>query len=119
VGSLAACIGIYLYARTGLGDDVARTLTFTALVASFIAIIITNRSWTLSLVAILRTPNTALWWVVLGAVGVMALILALPMARGLFHFAHPPALAQVLSVVVGVLSVVWFEIIKHLRRRHA
>ena len=115
--TLMVCGVIFVWARTNHGDDAARALTFTALVASFIAIIITNRSWSRSLLGILRTPNTAQWWVVLGAISVLALVLALPMARELFHFA-PLHLPDVLiAIAAGLLCVSWFEVVKRLRRR--
>lgn len=117
--ALAVCIGIFLYARIDHGDDAARALTFTALVASVIAIIITNRSWSRSLIGILRTPNPAQWWVVLGTVGFLALVLLLPMARGLFHFAPLHGLDVAVSVGGGFLCIGWFELLKYVRRRRA
>ncbi len=115
--ALAVCVGVFLYAKDAHGVDAARTLTFVALVASFIAIIVTNRSWSRDLPAILRTPNTAQWWVVLGTVGLLAVILLVPMARSLFHFAPVQATELLLSIGAGVLCVGWFEIIKRVRRR--
>ena len=117
--SLAVCIGVFLFAKDAHGVDAARTLTFVALVASFIAIIVTNRSWSRDLPNILRTPNRAQWWVVLGAAGLLAAILLVPVARELFHFApvHPSDL--LLSIGAGFLCVGWFESIKRLRRGRA
>ena len=60
--AFAACLAVYLLARPGRGDDAARALTFTTLVVSFLAIILANRSWTLSIFGSLRNPNAALWW---------------------------------------------------------
>ena len=114
--SLVVCIGVFLFAKDAHGVDAARTLTFVALVASFIAIIVTNRSWSRDLPNILRTPNRAQWWVVLGAVGLLAAILLVPVARELFHFAPVHATDLLLSVGAGVLCVGWFETIKRLRR---
>ena len=116
---LAVCVGIFLYAKTNHGDDAARALTFTALVASFIAIIVTNRSWSRGLFGILRTPNTAQWWVVLGTIGFLALVLCLPVARNLFHFAPLHAIDLAIAVSAGLLCVGWFEILKYVRRRRA
>ena len=116
---LAVCVGIFFFAKTDHGDDAARALTFTALVTSFIAIIVTNRSWSRSLLGILRTPNTAQWWVVLGTIASLTLVLCLPMARNLFHFAPLHALDLTIAVSAGLLCVGWFEILKYVRRRRA
>jgi Ca2+-transporting ATPase len=114
--SLAVCVCLFLYAKDAHGVDAARTLTFVALVASFLAIIVTNRSWSRNLLAILRTPNAAQWWVVIGTVALLAVILLVPMARELFHFAQVHAADLLLSIGAGVLCVGWFETIKRLRR---
>ena len=114
--SLAVCIGLFLYAKDAYGVDAARTLTFIALVASFLAIIVTNRSWSRNLPIILRTPNAAQWWVIVGTVGLLAVIMMLPVARELFHFAPVHATNILFSIGAGVLCVGWFEIIKWLRR---
>jgi Ca2+-transporting ATPase len=115
--ALAACIGVYLAARGSHGDAAARALTFVTLVASFIAIILVNRSWTRSLVRCLREPNAAFWWVLGGAGGFLALALSWPGAQGLFHFApaHMPDIA--LGCGIGFSSLLWFEIVKRTRYR--
>ena len=51
---LAACVGVFLFSRTGQQPDAARALTFLTLVVSFLVIILANRSWTRSIVSMLR-----------------------------------------------------------------
>jgi Ca2+-transporting ATPase len=114
--ALVVSVSIFLYARIDHGNDAARALTFAALVASTIAIIITNRSSSRSLFAILRTPNTAQWWVVLGAVCFLGLVLALPVARTLFHFAPLHGWDLAIAIAAGLLCVGWLEILKAMRR---
>ena len=53
----------------GESETTARTLAFAILVIGNLMLILTNRSWTLPIIATLRTPNRSLWWVVLGACG--------------------------------------------------
>lgn len=115
---LAVCVGIYLYARTGHGVDAARAMTFTALVGAILAIIVTNRSWTRSLVDIVKIPNPAQWWVVMGAGGFLGLVLSVPKARDLFHFAPLDGDDLCLSLAAGLLCGIWLEILKWLRRQH-
>ena len=114
---LTVCVGIFIFAKVDHGDDAARALTFTALVTSFIAIIFTNRSWSRSVVEILRTPNAAQWWVVMGTSCFLALILLLPMAHALFHFAPLHGLDLLLSIAAGAACVGWLEGLKAWRRR--
>jgi Ca2+-transporting ATPase len=114
---LAVCLGVFLLARADHSDDAARALTFATLVVSFVSIILVNRSWTRSIFAMMRVPNTALRWVVLGACTFLALILAVPFAQRLFHFAplHPADL--ILSLGAGLVCVLWFEMVKYGWRR--
>jgi Ca2+-transporting ATPase len=115
---LAICLGIYILARKNHSVDAARTLTFVALVAAFIAIIITNRSWSRSIIGILRTPNTAQWCVVGGTIVGLTLILSLPFTQGLFHFAPLHVMDLLICISAGLLCVGWFEVLKYFRRRH-
>jgi len=81
---LAACLGVFLFSRGSQQPDAARALTFLTLVVSVLVVILANRSWTRSIVGMLRVPNSALWWVVGGAATFLALVLFVPAAQGLF-----------------------------------
>ncbi len=110
-----AVFGVTIY--RGQGELEARALTFTTLIIANLGLIFANRSWSRLIVATLRSPNKALWWVTGGAVAFLALVLYTPFLRNLFHFTrlHPIDLAICLSA--GVLSIVWFEGFKILQRR--
>jgi Ca2+-transporting ATPase len=116
LSALGVCIGIFLWARIGHSADAARALTFAALVASFVSIILVNRSWSDSVIAMTRVPNAAQRWVVTGACSLLGLILFVPAARELFHFAplHLSDLGG--SILLGFSSVLWFELLKTTRR---
>ena len=115
----AVCLGIYLLAVARHTPDTARALTFTTLVVAFIVIILVNRSWTRSLMTMLRVPNRAFRWVVGGTVVMLAMVLFTPFARRLFHFGplHPQDLA--LSLAAGLTCVLWFEVVKQWEVRRA
>ena len=115
--ALAACVAVYLVARPGHGDAVARALTFTTLVVSFLAIILANRSWHSSIAGSLRNPNPALWWVLGGTVGFLALVLSWPVAQRLFHFAPPGGVDLLLAALAGFASILWYDALKLCRRR--
>ncbi|MGE5553589.1 MAG: cation-translocating P-type ATPase [Betaproteobacteria bacterium] len=99
----------------GQGELEARALTFTTLILANLGLILTNRSWSRTIVATLRTPNAALWWVLGGALSFLGLTLYTPVLRSVFHFSflHPIDLAICLGA--GVVSILWFEALK-LRR---
>jgi Ca2+-transporting ATPase len=114
---LGMCLGVFLLARRGHSDDAARALAFVTLVVAFVVVILVNRSRLRSAVAMLRTPNPAVPWVLVGTVFLLGVAVFVPLARRLFHFAplHPTDL--LLSLGAGFLCVLWFEVVKRVRRR--
>ena len=101
----------------GLSEQQVRTLTFTTIVIANLGLILTNRSWSETLVTSLRTPNKALWWVFGGTLTVLLLVLYIPFLQDLFRFGEVPPLDLLVSVIAGVLSILWFEIFKYLKNR--
>jgi Ca2+-transporting ATPase len=116
---LAACLGTFLLSRPGHGDDAARALTFSTLVVALVAVILVNRSWTRSIVAMIRQPNPALRWVGLGAMALLFVALEVPIVQRFFHFAPLHLTDLLLSLGAGLACVLWFETVKWTRRRAA
>jgi P-type Ca2+ transporter type 2C len=115
-GVLAIVLSVFAVAlRRGQGAEDARALAFTTLVVSNLALILTNRSWTRTILQSFRAKNGALLWVLGGAVGFLAFLLSVPSVRRLFGFSklHPDDL--VICLVAGLFSIAWFEAFKILR----
>ena len=113
VSVLAIVLAVYAIAlHRGLGADQSRALTFTTLIVANLGLIMTNRSWTRSIWTTLKSPNSALWWVIGGAVAFLGLVLYVPPVRSLFRFSvlHPVDLA--ICFGAGLLSIAWFEALK-------
>lgn len=113
---LAVCLGVFVVARRHHVPDAARALTFATLVVAFVMIILTNRSWARTIVATLREPNAALWWVLGGTTALLVVVLWVPGARRLFHFAPIHLLDLLLALAAGLVCVLWFELLKVSRR---
>ncbi|MGE5337849.1 MAG: cation-translocating P-type ATPase [Gemmatimonadota bacterium] len=109
---LVACLAIFVLARAGHGTDAARALTFAALVISLLAIILMNRSWSRSAIAMLRVGNRALWWVVAGSAILLTIVLFVAPVQALFSFAPLHARDISLSLLAGLACLGWFEILK-------
>ena len=59
VSVLAIVLGVFLVARfLGHSENNARGLTFAALVVANLGLILTNRSWSRTILAMLKEPNT-------------------------------------------------------------
>jgi Ca2+-transporting ATPase len=70
----------------GLPETDARALTFAALVATNLGLVLVNRSQGASVGAALGRRNTALWWVTGATAAILAAVIAFSPARALFHF---------------------------------
>ncbi len=116
LSALAVSLGIVFLALPGHGPDAARALSFSALVASFLTIILVNRSWTRSALSMLRAPNPALWWVLGGASLFLGAVLTVPPLQRLFSFSPLDTGDLALSLTAGFLCLVWFELLKALAR---
>ena len=95
----------------------ARTLAFTTLVVANIGLILTNRSWSHTLISILRRPNKAFWWVVCGAAALLGAAIYTPFLRSVFHFEPLHLMDIALCLSAGAASVLWFELVKRLKRK--
>jgi len=118
---LAFVLAVFLVARSSHAkvekpEDFARGLTFAALVVANLGLILTNRSWSRTIVSMLKVPNAALWWVVGGAAAFLGLVLYTPGLRDLFHFAPLHTKDLVLCLLAGAASIAWFECGKVLRQ---
>lgn len=102
--------------RLGLGETRARALTFGALMAANLGLILTNLSHRLSIVRSLRRDNRALWWLLGAATALCAVVFASPFLQRLLSFSRLRPLELLLTLSVGAFSVLWFEVLKRLTR---
>ncbi|MEI8315248.1 MAG: cation-translocating P-type ATPase [Verrucomicrobiota bacterium] len=117
-----AVYGISWYCGQNKPDKVrqgeACAMFYTTLIIANLGLILTNRSRTRTILATLRTPNAALWWVLGGATMFLTLVLTVPFLRGLFKFSVLHPLDIVICLGAGVLSILGFELMKR-RRQHS
>ena len=110
---LVIVLAVFVIAHLrGEPETNTRALTFTTLIVANLALILANRSWTRLIVGTLRAPNPALWWVIAGALAVLAVVIYVPSARDLFRFSRLHKIDLLICLVAGVLSVLWFELLK-------
>ncbi len=116
LGILVVILAVFLIAlHLGQGEEEARALTFTALIIANLSLILTNRSWSQTILASLRTPNKALWWIIAGAVAFLGAVLYVPGLRNLFQFGRLHWDDLLICLIAGMLSIAWFEILKIFR----
>ncbi len=98
--------------RTGSGELEARAMTFTTLIFANLGLILTNRSWTHTILSTLNAPNGALWKILLGAVVFLGLVLYVPYLQNLFSFSTLHLNDLTIALMAAVASILWFEAFK-------
>lgn len=114
-GLMVLVIILAVYALSiyrGQGEAEARALTYTTLIIANLGLILTNRSWSRTIMDTMSTPNPALWWVMGGALVFLAAVLYNPFLRELFGFAYLHPIDIAICFMAGITSVLWFEGLK-------
>lgn len=108
----------YIALYRGQGEFDARALTFCTLIIANLGLILTNRSWSRTIVSTLKSPNKSLWWVIAGALAFLVAALYIPVLRSLFRFSLLHPIDLLICLAAGVFSVMWFEVLKVLNKGH-
>lgn len=117
-GTLISVALLYaLIVTGGMPAPEARAMAFSAIVVGNIGLILSNRSQRSMLIATLRRPNAALWYVISGALVGLGLVLYVPALRDIFQLAPLNAIQLSTSAVVALGSIALLELYKALHRR--
>jgi Ca2+-transporting ATPase len=105
--------------KRGQSDEDARALAFTTLIIANLGLIFTNRSWSRLIVATLRSPNAALWWVAGGSLLFLGLVLYVPFLQRLFRLSFLHSGDILICLSAGAISILWCELLKLANGRKA
>jgi P-type Ca2+ transporter type 2C len=119
LGVLAAVLASFTWAHGRIPEAEARAFAFATLVVGNLALIVSNRSAARPIWALLSRPNPTLWAIVAGTGLLLLALLYLPFAANALRFAPLPAHELAAACGLGTLSVLWFELLKLLRRKPA
>ncbi len=109
---------------TNIASDVAeervRALTFTSLVISNVMLILINRSRTLTLwETLIKRRNSAIPWLIAGAIALLLLLLNLPFLREAFDLESLQWNEYLLLIALSYISVSWLDLHKIITRRRS
>lgn len=96
----------------GESIEAARALAFSTLVIANLGLILANRSSSMTVFQTFRRPNPALWIVIVGAVTFLAIAVYVPFFSKLFGFVPMHFMDVIAAFAAGLLSILWFELIK-------
>lgn len=104
----------------GQTEGQARALAFVSLVATNIALILTNRSWSKHIISSMMVFNKSLVWVIVSVTVCLGLVLYLPILRHLFSFEKISLINIFISIIGGLISIAWFEVVKliYVKNKH-
>ncbi|WP_439817780.1 cation-translocating P-type ATPase [Zavarzinia sp. CC-PAN008] len=103
---LALVASLFILALdSGQPETEARTLAFATLVVANLGLVLVNRARGSSLRTAFRRRNRALWAVSAATFAILALVIAVPAVRDLFHFGplHPDDIAVALGAGGAIL----------------
>lgn len=114
---LIICLMVYFIGlKMGYTEGSVRTLTFFTLIVSNIAVILSNRSWTIGFFRIIASPNKAVPWIIGGAIIFLSVILKVPFFRDIFQFEKTGVIELIICTMAGLSSIIWFEFYKKVKK---
>ncbi|ASS50407.1 MAG: haloacid dehalogenase [Candidatus Fluviicola riflensis] len=116
----AGTLLVYQYAvHLGYNEELTRTMVFTDLVIANIFLTLVNRSFYYSLWTTLKYKNKMVAYIIAITVILLGLQLFLPPLTTFFGFESLTITQLLICILVGFVSVIWFELIKLMKRRKA
>ncbi len=113
-------LSIYQYAvHQGYEENSVRTMVFLVLISANIFLTLVNRSFYYSIFTTFRYKNKLVPMIIGLTILLTVLIMYIPYPRQLFQFARLNTTQLSLAIAAGFISVVWFEIVKLIRRLRA
>ncbi|OAD90298.1 haloacid dehalogenase [Aequorivita soesokkakensis] len=113
----AGVLTVYQIAvNDGSNEAVTRTMVFTALITANIVLTFVNRSFIYSIFTTFKYKNNLVPIIVGITVGITLLLLFVPPFTKFFQFETLDINQLGISVGIGMLSVLWFEIVKWWKR---
>lgn len=109
----AGTLLVYQYAvKTGYDEAVTRTMVFTVLIAANIFLTLVNRSFYYSVLATIRYKNNLVLLSICITIAIDGLLIFVPPFARFFNFAVLTSTQLLVSVGIGFVFVIWFEIVK-------
>jgi len=105
--------------HNGANESTTRTMVFTALITANIVLTFVNRSFIYSIFTTFKYKNNLVPIIVGITIGITLLLLFVPPFTKFFGFERLVTEQIGISVGIGMLSVLWYEIVKYYKRKKA
>ena len=113
----AGTLFIYQYSvHNGYKEELTRTMVFTVLIAANIFLTLINRSFYYSILTTLRYKNNMVLSIIFITIAIVALLLYVKPLTTFFEFETLTPQQLLTCTATGFVSVIWFEIVKLIKR---
>jgi P-type Ca2+ transporter type 2C len=113
----AGTLSVYQYAvYNGFDESLTRTMVFTVLVTANIFLTLVNRSFYYTILTTLKYKNNLVLLIIGITIGITGLLLYIKPLSSFFEFEHLNLFQLTMSIGIGFLSVIWYEVVKWRKR---
>jgi Ca2+-transporting ATPase len=113
----AGTLGTYQFALSqNLGENITRTMIFTTLVIANVVLTLVNRSFYFSIFTTLKYKNNLVLLIIGITISLTGIILFVPAISAFFQFQKLSLPQLGFSILIGSVSVLWFELVKFRKR---
>ena len=114
----AGTLFIYEFSvKNGYNEDLTRTMVFTVLITANIFLTLINRSFYHSMLTTLKYKNKMVAFIICATVIMVGLILYIEPLTRFFEFETLAPKQLLICGSIGFASVIWFEVVKLLKRK--
>jgi Ca2+-transporting ATPase len=113
----AGCMFTYLWAvKNGANEPSTRTLVFITLISANIFLTLVNRSFYNSIITTLGFKNNLVIWIIGITIAITVALIYIPVFSHFFEFKIMDTGNTLLAILLGFVSVIWFELVKWYQR---
>jgi P-type Ca2+ transporter type 2C len=113
-------LSIYQFAvASDYNEAITRTMVFTVLITANIFLTLINRSFYYSILTTLKYKNNMVLFIVFFTIALVGLILFVNPLTAFFEFESLNLNQLLTSIIIGFISVIWYEIVKIIKRAKA
>ena len=113
----AGTLFVYQYSViNGYSEELTRTMTFTVLIGANIFLTLINRSFYYSILTTLKYRNNLVLIIIFITISLVGLMLYIKPLTSFFNFETLNVLQLLTCIAISFVSVIWFEIIKWVKR---
>ena len=113
----AGTLFVYRYSvNIGYDEALTRTMTFTVLIVANIFLTLINRSFYYSIFTTLKYKNNMVLFIIFITITIVGLIIYIKPLTIFFEFETLNSLQLLTCLAIGFISVIWFEIVKLIKR---